>query len=198
MGIIEKNVLFSLTPHPLQEKLCDQLNLEPGSLQVRRFPDGESYLRVLTSVKGANCVILADLTHPDTKYLALLFLFETLRELGARSIGLVAPYLWSEAKAQRAAYRAALDRFSAAGHVRSRGEPRELFARRVGDVAPSFVPLTNVHVGAALGSRAPEAAGLGRSPRSLSTDVGREVRQSTPWWRWVIGALNPISWWWSR
>lgn len=111
---------------------------------------------------------------------------------------LVAPYLRSEAKAQRAAYRAALDRFSAAGHVRSRGEPRELFARRVGDVAPSFVPLTNVHVGAALGSRAPEAAGLGRSPRSLSTDVGREVRQSTPWWRWVIGALNPISWWWSR
>lgn len=93
MDIIEKNVLFSLTPHPLQEKLCDQLNLEPGSLQVRRFPDGESYLRVLTSVKGANCVILADLTHPDTKYLALLFLFETLRELGARSIGLVAPYL---------------------------------------------------------------------------------------------------------
>ncbi|MCK5885383.1 MAG: ribose-phosphate diphosphokinase [Alcanivorax sp.] len=93
VGIIEKNVLFSLTPHPLQEKLCDQLNLEPGSLEVRRFPDGESYLRVLTSVKGANCVILADLTHPDTKYLALLFLFETLRELGARSIGLVAPYL---------------------------------------------------------------------------------------------------------
>ncbi len=44
VGITEKSVLFSLAPHPLREKLCDRLNLEPGSLEVRRFPDGESYL----------------------------------------------------------------------------------------------------------------------------------------------------------
>ncbi|WP_288372318.1 ribose-phosphate pyrophosphokinase-like domain-containing protein [uncultured Marinobacter sp.] len=75
VGITEESVLFSLAPHPLREKLCDRLNLEPGSLEVRRFPDGESYLRVLTSVKGANCVILADLTHPDTKYLGCQFIW---------------------------------------------------------------------------------------------------------------------------
>ena len=93
MGVIEKDVLFSLGPHPLKEKLCGQLNLEQGHLEVRSFPDGESYLRVLTPIKDANCVVLADLSHPDTKYLAHLFLFETLKELGARSVGLVAPYL---------------------------------------------------------------------------------------------------------
>ncbi len=93
MGVIEKDVLFSLGPHPLKEKLCGQLKLEQGHLEVRSFPDGESYLRVLTPIKDANCVVLADLSHPDTKYLAHLFLFETLKELGARSVGLVAPYL---------------------------------------------------------------------------------------------------------
>ena len=44
VDITEESVLFSLAPHPLREKLCDRLNLEPGSLEVRRFPDGESYL----------------------------------------------------------------------------------------------------------------------------------------------------------
>ncbi len=48
MGIRKRCVLFSVTPHPLQEKLCGQLDLETGRLEVRRFPDGESYLRVLT------------------------------------------------------------------------------------------------------------------------------------------------------
>ncbi len=93
MGIRKRCVLFSVTPHPLQEKLCGQLDLETGRLEVRRFPDGESYLRVLTSVEGVDCVVLADFSRPDAKYLAHLFLFDTLRELGAKSVGLVAPYL---------------------------------------------------------------------------------------------------------
>ncbi|OLF84294.1 ribose-phosphate pyrophosphokinase [Marinobacter sp. C18] len=86
-------VLFCLESHPLREKLCDQLGLEQGRLEFRRFPDGETYLRVDTPVSGARCIVLADLSNPDARYLAHLFLFETLRELGARSVGLVAPYL---------------------------------------------------------------------------------------------------------
>jgi len=86
-------VLFCLENHPLREKLCDQLGLEQGHQEFRRFPDGESYLRIDTPVSGARCIVLADLSDPDTRYLAHLFLFETLRELGASSVGLVAPYL---------------------------------------------------------------------------------------------------------
>ena len=86
-------VLFCLESHPLREKLCDQLGLEQGRLEFRRFPDGETYLRVDTPVSGARCIVLADLSNPGARYLAHLFLFETLRELGARSVGLVAPYL---------------------------------------------------------------------------------------------------------
>jgi len=93
VGNTGRTVLFCLEPHPLQEKLCDQLGLAPGHHELRRFPDGESYLRVLTPVSGADCIVLADFSRPDAKYLAHLFLFETLRELGARSVGLVAPYL---------------------------------------------------------------------------------------------------------
>ncbi len=86
-------VMFSLAPHPLVESLCAQIGIEHGAISSRVFPDGESYLRIATPVKGRHCVVLADLSHPDGKYLPLVFLLETLREFGARSVGLVAPYL---------------------------------------------------------------------------------------------------------
>ncbi|NMH65239.1 ribose-phosphate diphosphokinase [Shewanella salipaludis] len=85
--------LFSLTAHPLQPSLCKALQATPGSYDSRQFPDGESYLRITTRVAGRHCLVLADLSHPNDKYLPLLFLLETLKEQGAASVGLVAPYL---------------------------------------------------------------------------------------------------------
>ena len=64
-----------------------------GQLTVRRFPDGESYVRVHDDVEGRHVVVVAGLEHPDCKLIPLLLLLETLRELGAASVGVVAPYL---------------------------------------------------------------------------------------------------------
>ncbi|MBL1376060.1 ribose-phosphate diphosphokinase [Zobellella iuensis] len=87
-------LLFSLEePHPLSAPLCQGLGAEPGQLERRRFPDGESYLRLLSEVAGRPCLVLAELSHPDDKFLPLCFLCDTLRELGATRVGLLAPYL---------------------------------------------------------------------------------------------------------
>lgn len=64
-----------------------------GELEVRRFPDGESYVRVLTDVAGQDIFLVCSLNSPDLKFLSLIFAAHTIRSLGARSIGLVAPYL---------------------------------------------------------------------------------------------------------
>lgn len=64
-----------------------------GELEVRRFPDGESYVRVLSPVAGKDFVLAATLHQPDAQMLPLYFLASTLRELGAARIVLVAPYL---------------------------------------------------------------------------------------------------------
>ena len=64
-----------------------------GELTLRRFPDGETYIRVMDDVAGGDVVILCQLHQPDTKVLPLLLLVETLRDLGARRVGLIAPYL---------------------------------------------------------------------------------------------------------
>jgi len=66
---------------------------EPGAIDVRRFPDGESYVRLRTPPDGRDVVLVCTLDQPDTKIPALYFAAATARELGATRVGLVAPYL---------------------------------------------------------------------------------------------------------
>jgi ribose-phosphate pyrophosphokinase len=77
----------------LADQLATQLALERVSAQVRRFPDGESYVRVDTSVENRQAIVVCTLDHPDDKLVALLLLASAVREAGARRVGLVAPYL---------------------------------------------------------------------------------------------------------
>lgn len=86
-------VLFSPSPYPLAQSLTDKLDCEFGRIEMRQFPDGESYLKITSPVRGRVCLVAVDLSYPNEKFLPLLFLTETLRELGALSVGLVAPYL---------------------------------------------------------------------------------------------------------
>ncbi|MEX2469303.1 MAG: ribose-phosphate pyrophosphokinase [Pseudohongiellaceae bacterium] len=86
--------LFSLhEDKALARRLRETLGLEKGRFDMRHFPDGESYLRILDDVKNHNVVVLADLYQPDRRILPLLLLAETLRDLGAKAVLLVVPYL---------------------------------------------------------------------------------------------------------
>lgn len=77
----------------LAAQLCMALTAEAGTLELRHFPDGESYLRVHDQCRDRPCVIFCNLFQPDKKTLRLLFLADTLRELGASQVILVTPYL---------------------------------------------------------------------------------------------------------
>jgi len=95
MTILLKNktVVFSLNTDLLVAALVEKLDAEYGRYSRRDFPDGESYLCISTDVKQCHCIVVADLSHPNDKFLPLMFLVDTLKELGAESVGLVAPYL---------------------------------------------------------------------------------------------------------
>lgn len=73
--------------------LAENLQGEIARLNVRRFPDGESYVRIETSLANRPTVIACTLHEPDSKVLPLLFTAATAKDLGAREVGLVAPYL---------------------------------------------------------------------------------------------------------
>ncbi len=77
----------------LTESLRMALGAEPVSFSMRRFPDGETYLRIESEVRDRAVAIVCTLHDPNARFLPLIFMADTLRELGAARIGLVAPYL---------------------------------------------------------------------------------------------------------
>jgi ribose-phosphate pyrophosphokinase len=77
----------------LSARLAAALGAPMGTLVVHRFPDGECRVRIDQAVRDKVVVIVARLDHPEDKLLPLLFGAETARDLGADSVGLVAPYL---------------------------------------------------------------------------------------------------------
>jgi ribose-phosphate pyrophosphokinase len=73
--------------------LARRLDGEVGQMEMRAFPDGETYLRLLADPIGRALVLVCTLDRPNEKILPLLLAAAAARELGAKSIGLVAPYL---------------------------------------------------------------------------------------------------------
>ncbi|MBK7880691.1 MAG: ribose-phosphate pyrophosphokinase [Saprospiraceae bacterium] len=87
-------ILFAL---PGNESMVDTMakryNVSKGEATIRNFPDGETYIRIHSDVKGKKVVMVCTLDHPDTKLLPLYFLSNTAMELGAKCTCLIAPYL---------------------------------------------------------------------------------------------------------
>jgi ribose-phosphate pyrophosphokinase len=89
----ELTVLAMPGNESMAEALAKGLMAERGTVHARSFPDGESYVRIETPVAGKDVALVSTLDRPDGKTLALLFAADAVRDLGARKVYLVAPYL---------------------------------------------------------------------------------------------------------
>ncbi|PIE20049.1 MAG: hypothetical protein CSA66_01605 [Proteobacteria bacterium] len=119
---------------------------------------------------------------------AALYLVKLARRLAPRlSRGRPSHHRW--------ALRAALDRLADVGILRGRGETRERFAQRLAEQLPSLAPLTMAHLRAALGRPGAEP---GPETADLLGRVRAEYRAAVPLRRRLLGALNPIGWWFVR
>ncbi len=103
----------------------------------------------------------------------------------------VVPMMAPGVAAYRLTYRAALDQLAEVGLRRRFGETRERFARRSEARAPSFARLSALHVGVALGSRHATSA---EDWHAMTGRVRKELGESTPTWRRLLGTLDPFSW----
>lgn len=89
-----KPLLFALPGNEeFTGRLTATLGAELGSLETRRFPDAETYVRLASDVDGRSVVLTCTLDRPNEKTLPLLFAAHAARDLGASRVGLVAPYL---------------------------------------------------------------------------------------------------------
>ncbi|MBI4983141.1 ribose-phosphate pyrophosphokinase-like domain-containing protein, partial [Candidatus Woesearchaeota archaeon] len=78
----------------IAKKLASKLKAKYSPLTIGAFPDGDLYLKFNCEVKGKIVVIVQSFQpHPDQSLFDVLFAAETARDLGAKKVILVAPYL---------------------------------------------------------------------------------------------------------
>lgn len=89
-----KQILFNLfVDEKIANNLKNMTNCEIGELMIRQFPDEETHIKIESDVKNCDVILLASLDRPDKKLLPLLFIAETVKDLGAKHVRLIAPYL---------------------------------------------------------------------------------------------------------
>jgi ribose-phosphate pyrophosphokinase len=91
MGML---ILNGSNSQSLGERIAIDLGLNFENVTTRKFPDGETYVRIETDVKGRDAVIIQTM-FPDQNDALIEFLIiaDTLKDLEANSIIGVVPYL---------------------------------------------------------------------------------------------------------
>jgi hypothetical protein len=126
--------------------------------------------------------------------LTLLLFGLTLGHYLVKFARLLRPRWTSGPDHARVALVSALDRLSAVGVVRERGESREAFAIRVAATYPSLKPLTSAQLSATFSADTNEKGLLTSELEQLQSDIA----QAVVWWRHLLGWLNPISFYRTR
>ena len=87
------DLILGFSDYELQAKnLATTLNVEYATVDIHCFPDGESKLTLPVNLP-ANIVFCRSLDQPNKKLVELMLAAQTARQLGARELTLVAPYL---------------------------------------------------------------------------------------------------------
>jgi len=77
----------------LASKVAEKLGTKAAKLEIRRFPDGEKYLRVLEDVKGDEVVVIQSIHHtPDELLFEYLLIVDTLKDLRVKRVHSFIPY----------------------------------------------------------------------------------------------------------
>jgi ribose-phosphate pyrophosphokinase len=91
---MRKKLLISFPGNEvLGNKLLESGHFEKAAFELRSFPDAETYFRISSDVKNKAVSILCSLDKPNEKAMPLFFIAQTLKQLGASSVELIAPYL---------------------------------------------------------------------------------------------------------
>jgi ribose-phosphate pyrophosphokinase len=86
-------IVFGLQdPTGIAWEVAKHLEKPLGKAELRDFPDGEFYLKILNDVKGKHCAIVKSVRTGDD-LLQVLLLADALKENGAVAVHAVAPYL---------------------------------------------------------------------------------------------------------
>ena len=87
-------IVFSGTANlPLAEKMMDYLGCKLGNAKIRRFPDGETHVKIEDNIRGMDVFIVQPIcTQPNEMLMELLIMIDACRRGSAKRITAVLPY----------------------------------------------------------------------------------------------------------
>ena len=144
----------------LADKVAKELGQRPGKIEVKKFPDGERYIRIHEEVKGQDIALIQSLYKtPDDYIFEYMVIADTLRDMGAANIIGITPYLAYARQDSRFYPGEALTSASLAKMLEAAGTTSVLTVdchlHRLGDVSKVFkVPAKNLSAMPALGQYA--------------------------------------------
>lgn len=78
---------------PLAEEISHHIGMPLGDVTIRRFADGEIFVRINENVRGRDIYIIQSTTAPGDTIMELLLLIDAARRASAARITAVVPYL---------------------------------------------------------------------------------------------------------
>jgi ribose-phosphate pyrophosphokinase len=86
--------IFAGTSNPvLAQRIASHLKTELGQIEITRFPDGETFVRILENIRGRDVYIVQSICQPPNENLMeLLIMIDAMRRASAARITTVLPF----------------------------------------------------------------------------------------------------------
>jgi ribose-phosphate pyrophosphokinase len=92
MAIGGYKVFSGSSNKPLAEKIAGKLGKPLGDVELKRFSDGEIWVKYLENIRGSDVFIIQSTTPPSENILELLLLIDAAKRASAKRITAVIPY----------------------------------------------------------------------------------------------------------
>src|SRR5256885_9477844 len=87
-------LLAGTANRPLAEEMAEHLGQPLCAVTIRRFADGEIFVKIDENVRGRDVFIIQPTNAPAENWIELLFLIDAARRASAARLTAVSPALW--------------------------------------------------------------------------------------------------------
>lgn len=88
----EPRIFSGSASEKLTKKICEYLSLSPGEIDLRRFSDGEIWVKYKENIRGRDVFLVQSTQPPAENLMELLIMIDAARRASANRITAVIPY----------------------------------------------------------------------------------------------------------
>lgn len=143
----ELKVFFGNSNPDLGKKICEQLNITPGLINIKKFSNGEKYVQFAENVRDKDIFLVQTATEPiDENLMELLIMIDAAKRSSAGRITAVIPFFFYARQDRKAASREAITAKLVADLLEKAGSDRVIVLELHSDQIQGFfnIPFDNL------------------------------------------------------